>query len=220
MGVLMMLMTIGGLMIAAVLLLLAFWKRQSWLKHFVLGGLTVWFTTYAFLFFTASFFSREKVLGLNEPKEFCGFYFDCHLHASVSGIRTASEIGNTKAQELFYIVKVKISNDAKREALQMTAPDFEVLDEGGRMYTRISAAEKNLESAKVPFDQKVPAGGSFEKEIVFDITEPAAQSLKLSVTNTHGIDRLIEAVLIDDEDSLGHKRTFFKLNTNSEMTKK
>ena len=207
-----MLMTIAGLITAFILLVVSFWTRQPWLKYFVLGGLSVWFTAYAILLLTASVFSQEKVLGLNEPKEFCGFYFDCHLRASVSGVRTAKEIGDAKAQSLFYIVKVRISSDAKRESLQLTDPDFEVLDDGGRIYTRISAAEENVESAKVPFDQKVPAGGSFEKEIVFDITEPAAQDLKLSITDTHGIDQLIEAVLIDDEDSIGHKRTFLKLN--------
>jgi len=65
------------------------------------------------LFFVGSFFSQERTLGLNEPKEFCGFYFDCHLQASVAGVRTARQIGGQTAQGRFLVVSVKIASDAR-----------------------------------------------------------------------------------------------------------
>ncbi len=41
MGTLLMLMTIGGLFFAAILLVVAIWKKIAWLKTFVVGGVTV-----------------------------------------------------------------------------------------------------------------------------------------------------------------------------------
>ncbi|MEP6922871.1 MAG: DUF4352 domain-containing protein [Pyrinomonadaceae bacterium] len=212
MGVLMMLMTVGGLIFAVVLLTIAFWTKKSWLKHFVFGGVTVWFIAYAFLFFTASFFSQEQTLGFNEPKEFCGFYFDCHMHTAVTDMQKTKTFGGKTATGEFYIVKIKVSSDAKREPLNLTAPNFEVLDESGKRYPR----DTSLEKPEPSWEEKVPAGGSFEKEIVFDLPENV-QNPRLDASEGYGVDKVIEAVLIGDEDSIGHKRAFFKLE-NSQQT--
>lgn len=49
---------------------------------------------------------------------------------------------------------------------------------------------------------------SFEREIVFDL--PAnVQNPRLDIREGCGVDRLIEAVLIGEEDSIGHKRNYF-----------
>ena len=46
MGVLLMLMTIGGLIVAAVLLVIALIGKKKWLRNFVLGGVALWFVFY------------------------------------------------------------------------------------------------------------------------------------------------------------------------------
>lgn len=206
MGVILMLMTIGGLFIAAILLIISYFAKLNWLRTFVLGGVTVWFVGYVILFLTASIFSEEQNLGLNEPKEFCGFYLDCHLHTSVSDVRKTKTIGDKTAQGEFYIVKIKVFSDAKRAELGLHSPQLYVIDENGRRYSRFEEAE----NPAPPFDQKVPADGSFEKEIVFDLPTDVKKP-RLDVAEGIGIDKVIEAVLIGDEDSLFHKRIRFNL---------
>ena len=219
MGVILLLMTIGGLIVAAILLAISYLTKKSRLRIFVLGGLTTWLFGYVFLLSVGSIFSDERTLALDQPKEFCGFYFDCHLSASVTGVRTARQIGRQTAQGKFVVVNVKISSDARSEPLNLTAPEFILEDEGGRMYARRLEAESELDSAKNSFDQKVAPDQHFEKEIVFDVTEPT-DKFKLSVTDTHGVDKILEAVLVGDEDSIFHKPTNFKIETIPQTAEK
>jgi hypothetical protein len=211
MGVILMAMTIGGLAAAAILLVVALWKKIGWLKKFVFGGVAVWFALYAILLFGSSLLSEEKTLGLNEPKEFCGFYLDCHMHASVASVRRTKTIGDKTAQGEFYIVKVKIFSDAKRVDLGLHSPKLFVVDANGKAYPRFEDAE----NPAPPFDQKIPAGGSFEKEVVFDLPTDV-KNPRLDVAEGIGIDKVIEAVLIGDEDSILHKRTRFKLEEQAQ----
>jgi hypothetical protein len=217
MGVILMAMTFGGLLIAAVLLVISFYTKKTWLRTFVLGGVTTWFAGYMILLLVSSIFSEEKTLGLNEPKEFCGFYLDCHLHTSVSGVRRAKTIGDKTASGEFYVVTVKVFSDAKRASLGLHAPQAQVSDDNGRTFERDADAENILigSATEQPFDGKAQAGGSFEKEIVFDL--PAdVKNPRLDIAEGIGIDKLIETVLIGDEDSLLHKRNYFKLAEQTE----
>jgi hypothetical protein len=174
----------------------------------------VWFVLYAVLLFGSSLSSEEKTLGLGEPKEFCGFYLDCHMHASVSDVRTAKTIGDKTAKGEFYIVTVKIFSDAKRVDLGLLAPKLFVIDADGKAYPRAEDAE----NPEPPLDKKIPAGGSFEKEIVFDL--PAdVKNPRLDVAEGIGIDKAIEAVLIGDEDSILHKRVRFGLEPQKQTAK-
>ena len=212
MGVLLMLMTIGGLLVAAILLVAAFWKKIDWLKKFVFGGLAVWLVFYVAMLFGFSFMSEEKVLALNEPKEYCGFYLDCHLHTSISGVRTAKQIGTQTAQGTFYIVKVKVSSDAKNPEIpfHLIEPKAEVHDNSRKIFKRITEAENQLPTAQVQLNQDIKGTETIEKEIVFDITEPS-DKLKLLITEGYGVDKYIEAVLVDDDDSILHKQKYFNL---------
>jgi hypothetical protein len=217
MGVILMAMTIGGLFVAACLLVISFVTKKTWLRTFVLGGVTTWLAGYIILLLVASIFSEEKTLGFNEPKEFCGFYLDCHMHASVSGVRKTKTIGDAAAKGEFYIVTVKVSSDARHAALGLLAPQAQVFDASGRIFERDRDAENALiaSATEQPFDQKIPAGSEFEKEIVFDL--PAdIKNPRLDVAEGIGIDKVIETILIGDEDSLLHKRNYFKLAQQTE----
>jgi len=209
MGMLLILVTIGGLISAFILLVISLWTNKIWLRNFVVGGVAVWFIFYIAMLFGFSLLSEEKTLGFDEPKEFCGFYFDCHLHTAVSDVRKTRTIGDKTANGEFYIVKVKVSSDAKRAELGLHAPKFEVVDEQGRRYERL----ENLSLPEDAFERKVPANGSFEDEIVFDLPMNA-KNPRLDISEGTGIDKVIESILIGDEDSILHKRNYFKLDAD------
>lgn len=206
MGVVLLAMTIGGLIIAVILLAVSYFTKTIWLRTFVLGGLVTWFASYVILLFVGSFFSVERTLNLNDPKEFCGFYFDCHLHTAVTDVRKTKTLGDKTANGEFYIVKIKVSSDATRAELGLLNPQFEVVDANKRRYRRV---EDSSVSGN-PFERKVPAGGAFEDEIVFDLPTDILNP-RLDIAEGIGIDKVIELILIGDEDSIGHRRNFFKL---------
>lgn len=210
MGVLLMLMTIGGLVAAFLLLGIARWMKKRWLRDFVLGGVAVWFVFYAVMLLTASFSSKEATLGLNEPKEFCGFYLDCHMHTAVTGVRQTKTIGDRTAQGEFYVVKVKVFSDAKQATIGLLTVDARVIDENRQEFLRDTQAEDRL-GEQPPLDKRISPVESFEREIVFDL--PAGvKNPRLDIREGYGIDHVIESVLIGDEDSILHKRNLFKLD--------
>lgn len=214
MGTLLMAMTIGGVILAVILLIIARVTKKDWLKYFVWGGVTTWFAAYVFLLFCGSFFSVEKTLALNEPKEFCGFYFDCHLHTAVTNVRKTKTLGDKTANGEFYIVKVKVFSDAKQAKLGLITVDAKVFDTQNRAFQRDTEAEKAL-GEQSPFDKQIAPPESFEKEIVFDLPSDA-QNPRLDIREGYGIDHAIEAVLIGDEDSIGHKRNYFSLDNQTQ----
>lgn len=209
MGVLLMAMTIGGLILAAILFAVAIYTKKIWLSSFVFGGVVVWFMFYFAMLSGFSVVSEEKNLGLNEPKQYCGFYLDCHMHAAVTSITTAKSIGNKIADGEFYIVRVKVSSNAKAATLGLNTVDAHVVDGEGRRYDRDIDAESGL-SPQPGFEEPVSPFESFEKEIVFDL--PAGiRNPRLDIREGQGIERMIQALLVGDEDSVFHKRTYFSL---------
>lgn len=219
MNVIFLVLTILGLIIASSLLLFALVAGKKRLRNVLLIVIPLWILIYGVLLIGASFQSRKTYLPNKMAKQFCGFYLGCHLKASVTGIRKTERIGNLKAQGIFYIVKVKIANDSGSKTLAMTNPEALVIDESGRFYSRKEEAEKQLsQAAFIAFSQPVAPNGSFEKEIVFDVTD-TARNLNLSLSDTHGINRLIETFLIGDEESLFHKPTLFIIEIDTTSMK-
>lgn len=206
MGVLLMLLTIGVVLLAICLLALSWFMKSGWLARFVASAVIVWVGIYAVLLLCFSLASEEKTLALNEPKEFCGFYLDCHLHAAVTNVQKTKTHNGKTANGDFYVVRMKIFSDAKRAELGLSGAKLYVVDENGRRYPRTEGAE----NPEPPFQQKIPAGGSFEKEVVFDLPTDV-KNPRLDMSETIGVDKAIEAVLIGDEDSILHKRTRFKI---------
>ena len=209
MGVFLMLMTIGGLIVAAILLAIAWLNESSWLKKFVIGGVAIWFVFYIAMLFGSSFASTEKTLSIGEAKEYCGFYFDCHMHTAVTNVTRTKTIGNKVAVGEFYIVTVKVFSNARRATLGLLTVDAHIKDAGGNLYTRDMDTESKL-PPQPAFDQKVWPMSSYEKEIVFDLPVEIEHP-RLDIREGYGIDHVIEAALVDDEDSIFHKRNFFGL---------
>lgn len=205
-----MLMTIGGLIVAAILMLIAWLNESAWLKKFVLGGTAIWLAVYTVLLFGMSALSAGKSLKVNEPKAFCGFYLDCHMHAAVTGIERSKTLNGRSAEGIFYIVSVKVYSDARRAMIGLLSVEAQVEDASGHLYSRNLSAELEL-PLQPEFERKLGPQGSFTKRIVFDM--PAdVQDPKMDIREGYVIDQLIEAILIGDEDSLFHERNCFCLN--------
>jgi hypothetical protein len=206
MGIVLMAATIGGVAIAVILLVYAFYTRTIWLRDFVLGGTAVWFTFYFAMLIGSSVRSEEKELRLNEARAFCGFYLDCHMHTTVTAVRTARTIGNKAANDKFYIVTVKVFSNAKEATLGFGGLKLHVTDADGRLYPH----SPEVEPDEPWFNRPVPAGGSFERDVVFDLpTDVRDPRLDM-----HDDQSLIEKFLIGDEDSMFHKGTYFKLDSS------
>lgn len=216
MGLLLMLMTIGGVIAAAILFVIALYTGKVWLGKFVFGGVVVWIVFYFTMLIGVSLFSSEKTLALNEPKAFCGFYFDCHMHAAVKGVRTAKTIGDKTAKGEFHIATVEVFSDAVKATLGLITVDAHVVDAGNRIYTRDMDAETQL-APQPDFEKQIGPEESFEKEIVFDLPVDV-KNPRLDLREGYGIDHAIEAVLIGDEDSIFHARNYFKLSEQNDLS--
>lgn len=217
MSVLLMLMTVGGVLAALVLLAISLVTKKDWLRNFVLGGVAVWFVFYLVMLFGSSLLSKEKTLSINEPKRFCGFYLDCHMHTAVTGVRKTKTIGDKTAKGEFYIVRVNVFSDAVREPLQLIGTEAKVIDGQSRIYTRDTDTEAGL-GAQPEFETRIAPEESFSKEIVFDLPLDAKDP-RLDIRDGYGIDTAIEAVLVGDEDSIWHKRNYFRLEEQKQTAR-
>lgn len=217
MGVLLMLMTIGGLVAAGVMLAIALIGKKAWLAKFTLGGVAIWFVFYIAMLFGFSFSSTEKTLAINEPKAFCGFYLDCHMHAEVTSLRTAKAIGDLTANGMYYIIKVKVFSDARNPsiAFRLLDPSVVVKDGTNKFYARNEVAERLLPSSSVDLGQDIRGSETIEKEIVFELPNDVKDP-RLDIREGYRIDQAIEALLVDDEDSVFHRRNYFKLQEQND----
>jgi hypothetical protein len=206
-----MVMTVGGIMIAAVALTISFVLKAAWLRKFILGGVGLWLMFYTALLLGTSLLSTEKELAIAEPKEFCGFYLDCHMHSAVKAVRRTKTIGDRRAHGEFYVVSIEVFSDAVRAKLSLKKPGATVYDAAGEHYHRDREAEALL-GPQPEFNKLIGPEESFIKEVVFDL--PADErDPRLDIREGFGIEHMIEAVLIGDEDSIFHKRTYFKLDS-------
>ncbi|HVF91269.1 MAG TPA: DUF4352 domain-containing protein [Blastocatellia bacterium] len=212
------LLTFLGLPLALFCIAFALLARRRGIALIIAGGTVIWLGLYFMKLVAVSSVSQERVLSLNQEKRFCGFYFDCHRMVSVSGVRQAREIGapqeEKKAQGIFYIVTVKVSNDARVAALALESPTAKIVDSGGRCFERDLEAEAALQKAqgrRVAIEQTVGPSSSFTMELVFDLP-PDTESPRLFISEGDRLSRLVELFVIGDEDSLYHKKTFFSLD--------
>jgi hypothetical protein len=219
MGVLLMFMTIGGLLVAGVMLGISLFTGKKWLTRFTVSGVMVWFAFYAVMLIGFSVASKEKTLSLNEARAFCGFYLDCHMHAVVTGVRTADKIGDMTAAGTFYIVNVRVFSDARNAniAFRLLEPRAEAIGENGKAYPRDTDAENRLPTGGVSLAQDIKGRETIEKEIVFDLPTEVSDP-RLDIAEGYGIDHAMEAVLVDDEDSILHKRSYFDIREQKQVS--
>ena len=177
---------------------------------------------YAGLLLTASWASREKVLGPGEQKYFCEI--DCHVAYSVVEAAAVKALGTpphpATAAGTFYVVKVKTWFDEKtistRRGYAPLTPNprrVVVVDERGREFLPSPEGRRALEQARggtTPLTQPLRPGESYTTEFVFDL--PAdVRNPWLFLTDA---DRVTQ-FLIGHENSPFHKKIFFRLGPQS-----
>lgn len=217
MGFLLMLMTIGGLLVAPILLLISLLTRKWWLAKFTFASVVIWFEFYAAMLLGFSLLSNEKILAVNEPKPYCGFYFDCHLHAVVTKVETADHSFQHKAKGKYYGVVVKVFSDARNPDIRfhLHDPEMVIIDSEGNRFERSERVEDDLYSQPVWLGADLNGNRPLEKELVFDI--PATSTgLKMEITEGHPVEQFIEYFLIGDEDSVWHKHSYFDIPEQKE----
>jgi hypothetical protein len=175
---------------------------------------------YIALLLSAALISKQRILAAGEIKWFCGFYLDCHLGVSVSKVESAKnlpgESGPVVAKGVFKIVTVEFHNSARNQSLDMTLyhPLAEIVDAQGRHYQRSLEAEQAL--AKISaFAQPVREQVSISHQpsfgtLAFDLS-PDAANPKLSIEEGFIVDRVLELVLVNDDNSVLHQPTFLAL---------
>jgi hypothetical protein len=199
----------GGEMLAR---LLPRWGRPEAVRvvrRFMLAGAAM----YLGALLTVSLTSQERVLPRGETLRFCGFYLDCHLGVAVEGVKRHATIGERRAAGVFYVVAVRVSSDARRATLHLARPELLVVDREGRSYARSLEAEEALGASgdSASLVRPVPAGESYLTSVVFDLPAEIEEP-RLLARDVSGIDRVLEAVLIGDEDSFLHKPAVLALN--------
>ncbi len=163
-----------------------------------------------------SLLSKERLLAAGETKRFCGFYLDCHLGVSVERVELVPEIGGVRASGAFHVLTLRISSNAVRATLRPGRLHLLLLDAEGREMERAPAAESALALARgdddQPLERDVVAGGSYTVTVVFDVSAAAtAPPPRLWAREGIGLDRVIERVLIGDEDALLHRPVLLAL---------
>ncbi|HUP20907.1 MAG TPA: hypothetical protein VM778_13295 [Gemmatimonadota bacterium] len=182
-------------------------ERRARVARWTGLGLGAWLAVYAGVLVAVSLASEERVLAPGAPKRFCGAYLDCHLGVEVVGVERNGALGEgpgrIEAEGEFHVVTVAVSSDARRATLALRHPRAVVRDGAGTEHERNSAAEAALGGPWPSLSDPVAAGEKRAVRLVFDL--PAdVPAPRLHVTEGSRIERLVECVLIGDEDSLLH----------------
>lgn len=203
-GILMILLSFGLVVVGTVVIVQARLRQRPAPWRPVALGVASWAALYLAMLLGSSLTSRERVLGLNEDKKFCGFYLDCHMQVAVTRVDTVRQFGTLKAGGVYYVVTLRVSSDAVAAHLKLLDPQFVLQDEQGRKYERV------LTPLNDSLTQLIGPEESFTTTVVFDVPD-TVQTPRLFVTEGIWADHLLEFLLIGDEDSVLHERTSFRI---------
>ena len=179
-GMLLLGAAVGLTLVAAVLWVRA--PRARWAGLFVGTPLA-----YLLLLAVVTLGMGHETLPPGTPLRFCGFYLDCHLSVTVTGVeRTPSA----------WTVRLRVANDARRVALAPHGLKIELM-RGDSAVTLVP----DVTDLATP----IPAGGSREFTVGFAAAGDG-ETPALRVTEGAGVDRVIEGVLLGDDDALGRAR--------------
>ena len=179
-GMLLLTATVGVTLLAAMLWLRSHRARWAWVA---LGTPAA----YLLLLAVVTLGMGHETLAPGTPQRFCGFYLDCHLSVTVMQVERTPSAWN---------VKLRLANDARRVAL---SPHH--------LRVELMRGDSTVELVPDVTDLATPilAGGSREFSVAFAATGEG-ETPTLRVTEGFGVDRVIEGVLLGDDDALGRVR--------------
>lgn len=205
----------AGLLLLLILASLGLWFwRTQWLRY-SLGAMLLLLIGYGGLLLGFSVFSHERTLAPRQEKYFCEL--DCHLAYSVQKVEQVKQIGQALANGTFYIVTIQARFDETTTApwrprdvpLTPDPLNFALVDAHGDAVPTSAVGRKAWEAlhgASPYFFRPLRPSESEEGTFVFD-APPAMRSPRLLAT----IVGFPSQVLIGDENSLLHKKTYFSL---------
>jgi len=215
---------VGGLACGTlVLALLWLLRKPEWARRLSLLMATG-AGAYALLLLAFSLFTPEKTLALHEEKHFCEI--DCHSAYSVESVAASRKLGSgpqqRTAQGLFYVVTLRarfdettISSHRGNGPLRPNSRYAYVIDDAGNRCWPSLEGLAALESAQ---GHRAPEllqmfrypGDSYATTLVFDL--PATvRNPRLLLANGD----LETMLMIGHENSLLHKKTYFRLEPAS-----
>ncbi len=214
MNVMILLLVAGALALLAALAVVSFATHRFARGTLLAGAGSGVALLYAGALLVSSLASRERLLAIGETKRFCGFYLDCHLGVAVESVATVPAVDGVRAEGTFHVVRLRVSSNAKRATLRPGRLEVVLVDLGERRLRRSSAGEAALARARgaatAGLERALPPGGSYTVDLVFDVPDGSVAP-RLLVREGIGLDRLIESVLIGDEDAILHKPTLLAL---------
>ena len=143
--------------------------------------------------------SRTQVVSRGTPLQFCGFYIDCHLSATVDSF----EITAGPSSGLRYVVHVRFANSATRATLSVMTPHAELWDEQGY---RLQPVVERFIGGPVAIPKEIELGPKAQVTVALAFTSlyPLIEP-KLWLTQGTAFERFTEKLLIGDSESLLHK---------------
>lgn len=216
-------MALGG---AALIAFLAYRRHNPAVMRTFVGGAAILALAYGGGVIAASAASTEQTIERGDIKWFCGFYLDCHLGMSVEQTEKVAALptagGLVKPAGAFHVLTIKLHNSAKNPNIDMLLyrPDAKIIDALGNEYARSVAGEAALTGSRRPAALGVETKVTHtpvDATIVFDL--PAnIQQPRLQVSEGWIVDRIIELGLIDDENSIFHRRSVFSIDSSLDRT--
>lgn len=191
----------GGLFVAAAAMLIFWFARNPKFARVAGAAVGIGGVLYFGLLLGFSASSHDRALALGQEKYFCEI--DCHLAYAVVDVKS-----QLRGDSNDYLVTLRtrfdqttISPQRPKDAPLVPSPrEVRVIDSSGRAYEPVSTAGASLTTPLRP-------GDSYNTEMEFRIPEDAIGLRLLIQTIPAWPDR----VLIGDENSWLHKKTYFAL---------
>jgi hypothetical protein len=194
----------AGLFLALASAAIAWFARKPKLAHICLVLVSSGAAVYLGLLFGFSLASRPHILTRSQEKYFCEI--DCHLAYSLLDVKTEPAAGATH-----YLVTIRTRFDETttsptrpKDAPLTPSPRTVLLidDSTGRTYQPVAAQGTPLQTPLKPAD-------SYTTQLAFEVPSAAnAKNLRLLITTTPAWP---DRVVIGDENSLLHHKTYFAL---------
>ncbi|HZD31268.1 MAG TPA: hypothetical protein VE779_06380 [Candidatus Angelobacter sp.] len=205
--------TVGLTLLLTIATVVLFFTRRRWSRYSLLAiaGLLAGYAAVLGLFSWASF---DRTVGRGDEKFFCAL--DCHIAYSVQGVERMKSIGDVTSQGEFVVVVLRSHFDERTIAPwrgnaphSPHPPNLELVDGAGHRYSVAAAGQQAWENAKAnshSLTDPLRPGESFESVWVFDVPEKAK-----GIRFFAGWHDFPSYLLIGDEDSPGHAKTYFAL---------
>lgn len=194
--------------------LILWFLRRQWLRY-SFSSIVVLLVGYVLLLVGFSVFSHERTLARGQEKYFCEL--DCHIAYSVQNVERVKQIGDSVANGEYYIVTIRSRFDEtttapwrpRDVALKPDPLNFSLVDTHGDSVPPSQVGQKArgaLHVTSPDLFRPLRPGESTETTFVFD-APPGMHSPRLLAS----ILEFPSPVLIGDETSPLHKKTYFSL---------